>query len=377
MSNPSHSTSSSNEHNRSLLTVETLVTKWKEEGNTFYHDKNYASAIGKYTTIINLLKLQHALFSPNVSIDERLKLNLLNILYISYSNRCACYLQKNELSAAHQDAKECISLKPDWSKGYYRLVSCLTRLEKYDDAIAVYYQLLAIEPESKHAEILKEIENTERKKNGLPANSSSSSSSSSRAAPSAPPAPAHSSSSAYNPTSSSNGASSHHRQQHPLTGHSEFSFSDIWHKIQRFFASVYSTFLQWYFTLSEEYRTYLKYGLVAFVLYYFFFYSSFFGSSSYSSSRASPSRYPTSSRRGYNDDYDYSHYSRGMSWTTWIMIIGGAYAIPPLLPQVLGPQFARPFFGLNFTTFLWLLNLFSNSGGFGGGGYGGRRRRYF
>jgi tetratricopeptide (TPR) repeat protein len=370
MSNQAHNTSSSNEHNRSLLTVETLVTKWKEEGNTFYHDKNYTSAIGKYTTIINLLKLQHALFSPNISIDERLKLNLLNILYISYSNRCACYLQKNELNAAYQDAKECISLKNDWSKGYYRLVNCLTRLEKYDDAIAVYYQLLGIEPENKHAEIYKEIENTERKKNGIP---SSNNSSSSRPAPSAPPAPT-SSSSTHHPSSSSSN-SSHPPQQHPTTGLSDFSLTDVWHKIQGFLASVYSSFLQWYFTLSEEYRTYLKYGLVAFILYYFFFYSSFFGSSS--SSYPSSSRYSTSSRRGYHNDYDYSYYSSGMSWTTWIMINGGAYAIPPLLSQILGPQYARPFFGLNFTTFLWLLNMFSRSGGFGGG-YGGRRRRgYF
>ena len=56
---------------------------------------------------------------------------------------------------------------------------------------------------------------------------------------------------------------------------------------------------------------------------------------------------------------------------TWGLIMAAAWKIPPMLPDQLG-EYARPFFGMNWTTFMWLLNMFSrNTGRMGGmGGMG-------
>lgn len=101
-----------------------------------------------------------------------------------------------------------------------------------------------------------------------------------------------------------------------------------------------------------------------------------------------------------NQHYDYHNYddtgffgnfgyifdtTYGLSWPLWTAILAGAYKLPPYFPDQLGPQYARPFFGMNMVNFTMFLNMFSNSmrgrGGGGGGGLGGianmfSRRRY-
>jgi hypothetical protein len=101
-----------------------------------------------------------------------------------------------------------------------------------------------------------------------------------------------------------------------------------------------------------------------------------------------------------NQHYDYHNYddtgffgnfgyifdtTYGLSWPLWTAILAGAYKLPPYFPDQLGPQYARPFFGMNMVNFTMFLNMFSNSmrgrGRGGGGGLGGianmfSRRRY-
>jgi hypothetical protein len=38
--------------------------------------------------------------------------------------------------------------------------------------------------------------------------------------------------------------------------------------------------------------------------------------------------------------------------------MAAGYYLPPMLPSVLGDN-ARPFFGMSWTTFMWLLNMFN------------------
>ena len=83
----------------------------------------------------------------------------------------------------------------------------------------------------------------------------------------------------------------------------------------------------------------------------------------------------------YDDSYAYGR-SSGMSWTTWGLIMAAAYYIPPMLPQL--GQYSAPFFGMNFTTFMYILQMLQGRGmGMGMGGIpglfgGGRRnRRYY
>ena len=98
-------------------------------------------------------------------------------------------------------------------------------------------------------------------------------------------------------------------------------------------------------------------------------------------------------RNRYEDDYyDDGSYgygrSSGMSWSTWGLIMAAAYYIPPMVPQL--GQYARPFFGMNFTTFMYILQMLQGRGmgmgmpGMGGMGgipglFGGgrRNRRYY
>ena len=94
----------------------------------------------------------------------------------------------------------------------------------------------------------------------------------------------------------------------------------------------------------------------------------------------------------YYSEYDdpYGSYSGGgggygLSWSTWFMIMGAAWKLPPLFPQQLG-SYAQPWFGLSFTTFMYLLNMLTQGqrfgggrgglGGLFGGGRGGRRGHY-
>ena len=46
------------------------------------------------------------------------------------SNRSAALLQLNKVSKAIADAEECIRLKPDWEKGYFRKGNAYETLKK-------------------------------------------------------------------------------------------------------------------------------------------------------------------------------------------------------------------------------------------------------
>lgn len=75
------------------------------------------------------------------------------------SNRCACYTNLNKLELALKDAQECVRLKPDWSKGYYRLGNALALLHRFDEAMAQLKKGAQVDPAN--ADItnrLKEVE---------------------------------------------------------------------------------------------------------------------------------------------------------------------------------------------------------------------------
>lgn len=94
--------------------------------------------------------------------------------------------------------------------------------------------------------------------------------------------------------------------------------------------------------------------------------------------------YENRRNHGRNSNYGYET-SYGLSWPLWTAIIAGAYKLPPYFPDILGAQYARPFFGMNVSSFIMLLNMFNSSirgrgRGSRGGGFGsvaglfGRRR---
>lgn len=239
-----------------------------------------------------------------------------------YSNRCATRLQLGRIQEALEDSNSAICVKPTWFKGYSRKGGCLSRLNKYQEAIYAYEKALELEPNN--YEISQALDNARRRMNGGRGSSSFPSSFQS-----------------FN--------------------------NNIWiKKAQDFISLGMAKFNQILSMMDENTKKMIGMALIGLFLYYFLF----------------------RKRRRYDDYYDdygdyYGRSSYGsMSWTTWILIMIASYYLPPMFPQL--GAYARPFFGMNFTTFMYLLQMLQGRGmGMGMGGMpglfgGGRRnRRYY
>ena len=93
----------------------------KERGNVEFQQQRFKKAISLYSEAIALEPRNHTLFS----------------------NRSAAYKSSGQLAAALEDAKQCISLQPDWAKGYVRQGSVYLEQNQLDRAEASYKEGLA------------------------------------------------------------------------------------------------------------------------------------------------------------------------------------------------------------------------------------------
>jgi tetratricopeptide (TPR) repeat protein len=361
-------------------------TNWKSEGDVSYREHRFQDAINYYSDIINGLETSAA--SQRMEITS-LPQDLLDLLYIAHSNRCASYLQIKDFVPALTDAQRCVQYQPYWAKGYARLGMCYHKLNRLSEAIAAYEQVISLEENNLDAKVNLEKLRTQfqqqqqkerERQNAHQANGRStrySSSSSSHG--------------------SSSGSSSVHTNRSGFGGSTQPQPTATMALIDRIKATLqqwidrvqsydymgtmrnlYYRLMSSWLSLAPETRQYVIYAVVGLLLYYFFFYRS--------SSGSGGGGY---GRRYYDPDLDDDYYhrssysgyggSRGLSWSAWAMIMFAAYKVPPMFPDQLG-HYARPFFGMNWTTFMWLLNMFTNNrnmGGFSRGFFGGPRRRYY
>ena len=58
--------------------------------------------------------------------------------HIYYSNRSAAYMKMNYISKALWDAEKCVSLSPQWAKGYNRLGVAQQALGRFDAAVSTF-----------------------------------------------------------------------------------------------------------------------------------------------------------------------------------------------------------------------------------------------
>jgi len=58
--------------------------------------------------------------------------------HVYYSNRSAAYMKLDSISKALKDGEKCVSLKPDWPKGYNRLGVAQQRLKRFDAAMNTF-----------------------------------------------------------------------------------------------------------------------------------------------------------------------------------------------------------------------------------------------
>ena len=96
----------------------------KTKGNAAFAAKNYDEAID--------------FFSQGIAIDPN--------NHVLFSNRSACHAGKQNWAQAVEDADKCISIKPDWVKGYGRKGAALHGKGDLEGAYKAYKAGLAIQP---------------------------------------------------------------------------------------------------------------------------------------------------------------------------------------------------------------------------------------
>ncbi|XP_023215600.1 E3 ubiquitin-protein ligase TTC3-like [Centruroides sculpturatus] len=85
---------------------------WKEMGNAEYKDGQYNRAVASYTMAIKTNRYSAIL----------------------YGNRAQAYLKLGKLDEAELDGRRAIVLKPNWSKGYYRLAQAIEGQCRFHEA---------------------------------------------------------------------------------------------------------------------------------------------------------------------------------------------------------------------------------------------------
>ncbi len=103
-----------------------LANDFKDKGNASFQEGKTMEAIGFYGQAIDLNPDNH----------------------IFYSNRSAAYMQGDSISKALRDAEKCLSLKPDFVKGYNRLGAAQQGLKRFDAAIATFKKGIELSPDN-------------------------------------------------------------------------------------------------------------------------------------------------------------------------------------------------------------------------------------
>mmetsp|Transcript_116986 Transcript_116986/g.277885 ORF Transcript_116986/g.277885 Transcript_116986/m.277885 type:complete len:579 (-) Transcript_116986:123-1859(-) len=96
----------------------------KAKGNAAFAAKHFKEAIEHFTEAIS--------YVPD---------------HVFFSNRSACHASLEEYEKALEDGRRCVSLKPDWPKGYARQGLAEYFLKRYEDAEATYKKGLQLSPE--------------------------------------------------------------------------------------------------------------------------------------------------------------------------------------------------------------------------------------
>lgn len=108
----------------------------KEEGNTQFKAGKFAAAVDAYTRSLEQDSTQHLVLS----------------------NRSAAYLKLGGANEqALEDAQKCVELAPEFAKGYSRQAAALQELKRWDDAIKVCEQGLAVTMDQALSKMIVEV----------------------------------------------------------------------------------------------------------------------------------------------------------------------------------------------------------------------------
>lgn len=110
------------------------AARFKNQGNKVFQQGENVKAAKFYTLAIHLDCTNHVYFS----------------------NRAACYFNQQFYMGAYWDSLRCISLDPNWPKGYLRKAATELALKRYTDALTTASQGLKLDPSNKDLQQVKD-----------------------------------------------------------------------------------------------------------------------------------------------------------------------------------------------------------------------------
>ncbi|XP_053735215.1 tetratricopeptide repeat protein 9C isoform X2 [Synchiropus splendidus] len=149
------------------------AARLKTEGNTFYKEKNFRSAIGRYHRALLVLRS----LDPNVLasvkgftpdrpvLESEHETRLRNIQVDCYNNLAACLLQKQEVDyvRVQEYSLRVLQWRPEDAKALYR--AGVATLEVGDAQAAKHYLMLASTVQPNDVKVLKHLQRAEEKIN--------------------------------------------------------------------------------------------------------------------------------------------------------------------------------------------------------------------
>lgn len=104
-----------------------MQDQYKAKGNEAFKAKNHEDAINWYSKAIEV--------DPDIEAAGAL-----------YSNRAASYTALNQFEKAVSDGENCIRVRPNWLKGWFRKAVALESLGRLDEALKAFDGSLTTEP---------------------------------------------------------------------------------------------------------------------------------------------------------------------------------------------------------------------------------------
>ena len=278
---------------------------WKEEGKRAYERHDYSTALESYR------KALRPEFECPTKADQA----------VLWSNVVACRLQlvvekegDPQARAAVEDAKQCVQLNPNWSKGYLRLASAYIALGGHsNDACNALQSAIRIDPGNSNARqmLIREL----RRDHAAAAAAASNEVDESRdpplnpdyVPPSSSPSSSSNTFSATNSATFSSSASTASASAPPSPRHDTAVDDGLTWRERVSFQMIRAN--EWYQNLNGDVKTMIKIGVLLLVMYVAF--GGRFGlSSSMMSSESSARYHETGGRGNYGADNAYEQFRR-------------------------------------------------------------------
>ncbi|XP_047050043.1 ankyrin repeat, PH and SEC7 domain containing protein secG-like [Lolium rigidum] len=123
---------------QAAVSVEEKITYWKSQGKEAFAKEDYFTAMSFYGKVLDV--------NPS---DATM-----------YANQSLCWLRMRHGELALEDARKCRTMRPCWSKAWYREGAALSFMKDYEGAADAFQVALQLDPKSQ--EIREALRNAEK-----------------------------------------------------------------------------------------------------------------------------------------------------------------------------------------------------------------------